>query len=158
MKIIIRTGFFLLTIATLSACTTDFSKVCVDDFRIDSLQMAGSSKMHINASLKITNPTKQAIQLKTADFDVSTDGEVFAHLHLQEVVRVPARSSDFQPVSLELKITNWLAVIGSINIRHIEEDLDKFLLNGELHVKAGVWNRTLKVENRTLKEIMNNEQ
>jgi LEA14-like dessication related protein len=151
----IRTGFFLLIMAAMSACTTDFSGVRVDDFRIDSLRLTGMSKARISASLKIINPTKKLIQLKSAEFDVSTDGGVFAHLRLLEAVPVPAGATDYQPVPLELQITDWLAVIGNIDLRNLEQDLDRFLLSGEMKIKAGAWSRTLKVENRTLKEIIN---
>ncbi|MDR0729565.1 MAG: LEA type 2 family protein [Prevotellaceae bacterium] len=155
MKIIIRIGFFLLMMVAAGACTTDFSKVRFDDFRVDSLHVASLSKIYISASLKITNPTKQVIRLRAADFDVSVDGAVFAHLRLREEVLAPAKSSDFLSVPLELQITDWLAVlgIGKINADEMEEQLEKFILNGHLHVKAGVWNRTLWVQNRTLKQL-----
>ncbi|MDR0667276.1 MAG: hypothetical protein LBF90_01495 [Prevotellaceae bacterium] len=155
MKLIIRIACSLLPLALLSACTTDFSGVRVDDFRVDSLRMASMSTIRIHASLKITNPTRQAILLRTADFDVSVDDGVFAHLRLLGEVPVPAGSSEFRPVPLELQITDWLAVIGfgKINADNLEKQLDKFVLNGDLHLKAGVWRRTLKVKNRTLKQL-----
>lgn len=155
MKPIIRIACALLLPALMSACTTDFSEVRVDDFRVDSLRMASISTIRIHASLKIKNPTRQAIVLRAADFDVSVDDGVFAHLRLLDEVPVPAGSSDFRPVPLELQITDWLAVIGlgKINVDNLEKHLDSFVLNGDLHLKAGVWRRTLKVENRTLKQL-----
>ncbi|MDR2361969.1 MAG: LEA type 2 family protein [Prevotellaceae bacterium] len=155
MKRMIRIGFFLSWVAAAAAgCTTDFREVHFDDFQIDSLRMVGTSKIYISASLKITNPTRQAIRLRAADFDVSADSVVFARLRLREEASAPAQTVAVLSVPLELQITDWLALIGSVNVRTIEAELDRLLLNGSLRVKAGCWNRTLQVQNRTLKQLV----
>ncbi len=143
----------VLLVVFLSACTTNFDEVRVEDFRVNNMAMESLSKINIDASLKVNNPTKSLLTLKEADFDVLMNGTVIAHLRMLGETEIPAKSADYQAVPMELKVTNMIALLTSgIDLQNI--NIEKFVVNGSLKVKAGMWSKTFPVENMTLEQLM----
>jgi LEA14-like dessication related protein len=153
MKKSIYVGGCAFLLLAISACTTDFSAVRVDDFRVENIDASNLKKIRVDVSLKVVNPTKRTLELKAADFDVLNDGAVFAHLRMIEPVLVPARSDDYRRLPLELQITDVMALL-TMNINLRELNLEQWVLNGSVKLKAGIWSRTRKVENATLAQVL----
>ncbi len=154
MRRFLLQSFTVVVVLLLSSCSGGLDKVRVDDFRVDNISFVNSSKINIAAALKVVNPTGKKIVLKTAEFDVLTNGGlVFAHLRMPEPATVPAKSEDYQPLQLELRITNMMALLsGDINLSEL--NIEDFLVDGAVQMKSGVLSKTFKVKDMTLGQLL----
>ena len=153
MKKFLLLNGFALFFFLLSSCTAHLDRVRIDNYGLNNVTFAGTSKIKMTVSIKVYNPTAKKLTLQRAAFDVLDDDAIIARMHLLEAVEIPASSDSYYSVPMELNITNMFALLsGGIDLKNPQ--LDKLLVNGSLKMKAGRLSKTITVRNKTIDQLL----
>ncbi|MDR2359246.1 MAG: hypothetical protein LBD87_05545 [Prevotellaceae bacterium] len=151
-KVLLRNGL-ILSFFLLSSCVDNLDRVRIDNYGLEDVAFVGASKVKMNVSIKVYNPTAKKLTLQHAAFDVLDDDAVVARMHLVETVEIPASSDGYYALPVELNITNMLALLtGDIDLNNLQ--LDKLLVSGSLQMKAGLLRKTITVRNKTIGQLL----
>jgi LEA14-like dessication related protein len=132
---------------------SNLDRVRIDNYNLEDVAFVGASKVKINVSIKVHNPTAKKLTLQQVAFDVLDDDAVIARMRLVEAVEIPASSDGYHTLPVELNITNMLALLtGGIDLNNLQ--LDKLFVNGSLHMKAGLLSKTITVRNKTIGQLL----
>jgi LEA14-like dessication related protein len=153
MKKFLLQGGLILSFFLLSSCVANLDRVRVESYGLKDVTFSGASRVQMNVSIKVYNPTGKKLTLQRAAFDVLDGDAVIARMRLLEAVDIPASSDGYHLLPVELNITDMLALLtGGIDLNNPQ--LDKLLVNGSLKVRAGLLSKTVAVHNKTIEQLL----
>jgi LEA14-like dessication related protein len=120
---------------------------------LQDVTFAGTSKVKMNVSIEVHNPTNKKLTLQRAAFDVLNDDVVIAQMRLLEAVEIPASSDGYHALPMELNIINMLMLLTS-GIDLNNPQLDNLLVNGSLQMKAGWFSKTVTIRKKTIGQLL----
>lgn len=151
-KFLLRNGV-ALSLFLLSSCVSNLDQVRIASYGLQDVAFTGASKVTMNVSIQVHNPTAKKLTLQRAAFDVLNDDMVIARMRLLEAVEIPASSDGHYMLPVELNITNMLMLLTS-GIDLNNPQLDNLLVNGSLQMKAGSLSKTVTVRKKTIGQLL----
>ncbi len=146
----------LIFIASLTFVScSQYEDIIVEDVTVNNFKFESTSKVILDLSVKIDNGSNKTLAVKKIDFTLATaKGRNFADVTLVKASKVKPHSDDYYPVQLQVNITDLMAIMSSGLDMH-SPDLSKIFATGKLKMKAGCLPYTMKVDKKSLKDLVN---
>jgi LEA14-like dessication related protein len=150
MQGVARILFWALPAAVVVSSCGGLRHTRVEEVRTVSVQAAGGGKMLVNMDVRVANRSCRTLRLTKLEINVALRDAAFATLTAADVLTVPPRSNAFQPIALELRLQNMLAILmGALQQEQMSPD--EMTVEGELRVSAFPFGQTVKIEKQPLR-------
>lgn len=140
----------MLLLALLCSCG-GLNQIRVEEVRNVQTKTFSGSTLEVGLEVKVNNPSCRKVHLTKLELDVERNGSLFATISTKDKVSIPRRSDDFQPVPLEIRLRNMLAVVMAMQQKNFS--VDDLTLNGEICVRAFPLSKKIKIEKQSIREF-----
>jgi hypothetical protein len=123
-------------------------EISVEDVGRPVLKSLAGRKAVMEIGVKVNNPTGKKLYLKKGEFEIFNKGYTFGKARLLEQTEIPAYSNDYQPVLLEISITDAMAIMkGSVHSILSDENISLLTFSGYIKGGTKLISKKYKFEN-----------
>ena len=145
---------FLLMAILFQGCA-NYRKIYLEDVEFGKVRMTALTKVEVQVTLKINNPTKSVFYISDLNGSLDGAGTEFARFSLVEEVAVQPGSPSLVPARIAVEVTDPLALLAKgFNLQALMKE--NFTVDAAVQVRKGVAKKWFRVKDIPLQELLEN--
>ena len=146
-------SIILLLLATLLQGCASYRQIELVDVEFGKVKMKALTKVEVQVTLKIDNPTRSTFQIASMGGVVNGAGSEFARFSLAQEISVPPGNPALVPATIVAEVTDPLALLANgLSLNSLKDE--KFTVDASLQIRKGLVKKKFKIKEVPLKELL----
>ena len=146
-------SIILLLLATLLQGCASYRQIELVDVEFGKVKMKALTKVEVQVTLKIDNPTRSTFQIASMEGVVNGSGTEFARFELAQEISVAPGSPAVVPAAIIAEVTDPLMLLSKgLNLNSLKKE--KFTVDASLQIRRGLIKKNFRIKDIPLEELL----